>query len=120
MTEQEREILIHALADELGIDYREAVAFKNMCNGSLFCVFLHLLTLKTKIDKDKQQQLFDAMKRILESEEQVKLSQKTIEELIETYFKSVSEKKSINELAREFPNYFGGIQSKTEHQSRKP
>lgn len=120
MTEQELETLISALANELGIDYREALDFKNMCNGSLFCVFLHLLTLKTKIDKDKKQQLFDAMKRVLESEKQVKLSQKIIEELIETYFKSVSEKKSLNELVRESQNYFGGNQSKTEHRSRKP
>lgn len=60
------------------------------------------------------------MKRVLESEKQVKLSQKIIEELIETYFKSVSEKKSINELASEFPDFFGGSQSKTEYRSRKP
>lgn len=119
MTEQELETLIRALANEIGIDYREAIAFKSVCNGSLFCVFLHLLTLKTKIDKDKKQQLFDAMKRVLESEKQVKFSQKIIEELIEAYCKSVNETKSLNEIVRELPNYFGSSQSKTEHRSRK-
>lgn len=99
MTEQELEILIRALADELGIDYSEALAFKHVCSGSLFCVFLHLLIIKSKIDKDKKQQLLEAMKRILENEEQAK---KRSDELIETFFEAINEKKDLKEIVSFF------------------
>ncbi len=102
MTEQELEILIRALADELGIDYSEALGFKHVCNGSLFCVFLHLLVIKSKIDKDKKQQLLEAMKRILENEEQEKLTKKRSAELIETFFEVINEKKDLNEIVHFF------------------
>lgn len=102
MTEQELEILIRALADELGIDYSEALVFKHVCSGSLFCVFLHLLVIKSKIDKDKKQRLLEAMKRILENEEQERQAKKRSDELIETFFEAINEKKDLKEIVSFF------------------